>query len=702
MSKKTHISGLCRLSPLLLAGLISTSAQAQLHSHILDEGDFLTEIPQVSSVTGMVQRTQDTPASVTVVDRATIEASGAQTLPDLLRLVPGFQVFHVNANKFGATYHGMSDEFPNQLEVMVDGRSVYLPLLSTVAWTTLGLHPNDIERIEVVRGSNTATHGSNAFMGAVNFITRHPASEPKFTAQLGGGSRNAALGQLRVSGEGQGLYYRVSAAQEENAGSKRFNDDARRRYLNSTLVFTPSLYDQLELRLGVDQGHTRIGYLEPTNGFDPDARYISRQNYRADYQQINWSRLLDAESTLHFRLYRNYLKLDEQKPSMEAVRDFYLYPRTPQGMSPSDRFDLAEQTAIDFLAANPDFRGYREHGRTQVIDSELALQHRHGALHNYLGAGIRYSEASSPVLLQQGEITSHRYRLFNTSSYTFHPQWVANLGLMYEKQASANDAFSWRSGLNYELSAANTLRVGYSQSERLPSILERNGNYRISTLEILGSDMHIDTGNPNLEPERINSVELGWMHEFEHLPGYLDTRLFHERIRKAVVNYKTGPNADDPGTKMNNGEWRNRGFETQLKLQPHNQWWLLLNYAYIDNQASNWDQGDRGTFPGGQISPRHTLSALINWQPVEALNLSAAHYYMSKADWRQSYGTMQEFSPPAYHRTDLRAAKHWLLNGTEAELSLVVQNAFNNRYQEFYLDNQFERRYFLELSVSFD
>lgn len=166
-----------RFLPLVTA-LFAFSGNALANETILlSESDFFVDIPEVTSATRMPQKLSEAPASMTVIDRTMIEASGLQTIPDLLRLVPGFQSYSINANTLGTTYHGASDDFPNRLEVMVDGRSVYLPLLSAVAWNTLGISLDDIERIEVVRGSNVPAQGSNAFFGSIDIITREPTAK---------------------------------------------------------------------------------------------------------------------------------------------------------------------------------------------------------------------------------------------------------------------------------------------------------------------------------------------------------------------------------------------------------------------------------------------------------------------------------------------------------------------------------------------
>src|SRR5690606_24247900 len=113
------------------------------------------------------------PTAVTVIDRATIRASGARTLSDVLRLVPGFQTFASSDVAARVNYHGITDEdFSPRVQVLVDGRSLHSPLFRNgMNWALVPVALEDIERIVVVRGSNTTSFGTNAFLGVTNIVT---------------------------------------------------------------------------------------------------------------------------------------------------------------------------------------------------------------------------------------------------------------------------------------------------------------------------------------------------------------------------------------------------------------------------------------------------------------------------------------------------------------------------------------------------
>jgi iron complex outermembrane receptor protein len=114
------------------------------------------------------QRLDESPNSVTVIDRAMIAASGARRLEEVLRLVPGFQVGYKYNNQPTVAYHGLSDEFARRVLVLVDGQRIFQYSGGGVDWNNLPVPLQDIERIEVVRGPSAAAYGSNALTAVIN------------------------------------------------------------------------------------------------------------------------------------------------------------------------------------------------------------------------------------------------------------------------------------------------------------------------------------------------------------------------------------------------------------------------------------------------------------------------------------------------------------------------------------------------------
>ena len=127
---------------------------------------------EVYSVSKKKQKLSDSAAAVYVLTEEDIERSGATTVMDALRLVPGVQVANVNRNVYSVSVRGFSDRFANKLLVMIDGRSVYTPLFAGVYWDVQDTMLEDIARIEVVRGPGGTVWGANAVNGVINIITK--------------------------------------------------------------------------------------------------------------------------------------------------------------------------------------------------------------------------------------------------------------------------------------------------------------------------------------------------------------------------------------------------------------------------------------------------------------------------------------------------------------------------------------------------
>jgi len=120
--------------------------------------------PEVITATRLKQSLFDAPASVSVIDRAMIKASGARELPDILRLVPGMVVGRESGSEAYVLYHGTNAGGARRMQVQINGRSVYEAALARVDYIGLPFDVAEIERIEVVRGPSSAAHGANSFL----------------------------------------------------------------------------------------------------------------------------------------------------------------------------------------------------------------------------------------------------------------------------------------------------------------------------------------------------------------------------------------------------------------------------------------------------------------------------------------------------------------------------------------------------------
>jgi len=128
---------------------------------------------EVTSVSKEPEEIWQTPAAVYVLTHDDIRRSGALTLPDLLRTVPGVEVAELEGNIWAVGIRGFNSPYSKDVLVLIDGRSVYTPLFEGVYWDAQDVLLDDIDRIEIIRGPGGSIWGANAVNGVINIITRH-------------------------------------------------------------------------------------------------------------------------------------------------------------------------------------------------------------------------------------------------------------------------------------------------------------------------------------------------------------------------------------------------------------------------------------------------------------------------------------------------------------------------------------------------
>lgn len=164
---------------------------------------------EVTTVSKKSEKLINQPAAVYVITNEDIKRSGAKTIPDLLRTVPGVQVAQINSNLWSVSIRGFNDTLANKLLVLIDGRSVYSQFFSGVIWSNVDTLFEDIERIEVIRGPGGAVWGANAVNGVINIITKSAEDTQGAVVTAGAGNEERAFGDLRYGGNFyENIYYR--------------------------------------------------------------------------------------------------------------------------------------------------------------------------------------------------------------------------------------------------------------------------------------------------------------------------------------------------------------------------------------------------------------------------------------------------------------------------------------------------------------
>jgi iron complex outermembrane receptor protein len=166
---------------------------------------------RVTTVTKEPEEVWQTPASIYVLTQNDIRRSGAVTLPDLLRTVPGVEVAEIQGNNWAVGIRGFGSQFSRGVLLLIDGRSAYTELFEGVYWDVQDMPLNEIERIEIIRGPGGTIWGANAVNGVINIITKNARDTQGTLATALSGHENRFFGTLQEGLHKGMFYYRVFA-----------------------------------------------------------------------------------------------------------------------------------------------------------------------------------------------------------------------------------------------------------------------------------------------------------------------------------------------------------------------------------------------------------------------------------------------------------------------------------------------------------
>jgi iron complex outermembrane recepter protein len=195
-------------------------------------------------------------AAVTVLTQEDIRRSGATTIPEALRNVPGLSVARQTANQWAISARGFNSSLANKMLVLIDGRMVYSRLHSGVYWDIQDMLLENIERIEIVRGPGGATWGSNAMNGIINIITKNSKdtqgtllSAQYGTEEAGGGARYGGMVGEDLAYRGSLKYFKREASFEGNDAWHLGRADMRSDWQmdeNDNMMFSGGYYNGSE------------------------------------------------------------------------------------------------------------------------------------------------------------------------------------------------------------------------------------------------------------------------------------------------------------------------------------------------------------------------------------------------------------------------------------------------------------------------
>lgn len=454
---------------------------------IAAERDDALKLPDVLiSASRQVESRTATSAANTVFTRADIDRLQPTSITDLLSRVPGVQVAPTGGRGSlpGIFIRGTKAA---QSLVLVDG--------VRIANATSGdsglqfLDVDQIERVEVLRGSRSAVYGSDAIGGVIQIFTRRsntPGLQPRL--RIAAGSHQTVQRSLGLSGGNDATRFNLGASLDETAGidstgpsfaSDGDHDAYRNQSFNLSLSHTFS--ERFEAGVNLLDSRGRSEYDNPFGGFDPVTFESFGQKPYTDFSVSSLGSYFAAQLN---DAWRSRLELahsenrDDKRDKLSAER--FVFNTYRDQLTWQNDLALGEQNT---LLIGGDWYEDRVHASTDFTEDS------------------RWNRA---VFAQ------HRYQ---------GEQFSTELGVRHDRNQQFGGQTTWSGSLTVPLNADNDVLLSYSEGFRAPTF----------------NDLYYPQySNPNLDPEHSKSYELQWRSQLATTTR-LETSLYRTDLRDAIV-----------------------------------------------------------------------------------------------------------------------------------------------------------------------
>jgi len=654
LALEVHCGAMARLTPLLSVGMFwvgvmccsPTIAFAQQvptvpdlkRLSLEDLGNLI-----VTSVSKTEEPLSRVAAAVTVVTNEDIRRSGATTVPEALRFVPGINVARQTANSWAVSSRGFSSITSEKLLVLTDTRSLYTPLFSGVFWDMQDLLLEDVDRIEVIRGPGAVQWGSNAVNGVINITTKSAKDT-------------------------QGAYIQSSAGTEERFGVKaryggRVGTGAYRvfgQYTDRGSTFTTGTSQRDDWKLG---------HVGARADWDSDPVYsftLQGDVYRNDTGRLAPSVSVTGRPGPAGELRTqaaggNVLARWRRRPSTESDLEVRVY---------YDRTHRADPSFVDDLdTIDADLRQRSTLSRRQELT--WGANYRFTSNRN-VGAGVF---ALAPPISHDQVVSGflqHQIQLGNSVRLSTGTKLEHNDFSGVEIQPSVRAA--------WELSPTQTIWGAVSRAVRIPTRFERD--IAIDVTNPAANPVVRLLGNPDFDAERMVAFEAGYRAEVSQLL-LLDVAAFHNRYRGLAslefdTRFTSAGRTVIPIVNQNLTDGHAQGLDTKATIAPIAPWRVSVTSSLTWMNLNPHGQDlNRGAFLE-DTTPRHQLGvrSLLDLGSKMELDAQFRHLTQIRRIPLITNGT----GLPGYAEMDLRLAWH---ASRQFEAALVGQNLLHDHHAEF-------------------
>jgi iron complex outermembrane receptor protein len=706
MFETTTISAQSKATAQQIAAELSAASKAR------ETGDDLFE-EQIVTAGVRASSESKAPASLTVIGEDEIRMSGAATVPEILRRVPGIDVAEMDPSDTNISIRGFNRRVSNKVLVLVDGRSVYQDFLGDTLWPLLDVAVQDISRIEVIRGPGSALYGANAFAGVINIITKIGDESQGARAFLLAGNHNTFQGGVSAGGKTGKLSYRTTVAYDRADKWTKDVGDERPDMLSQFAQPNRSREVQrADMAATYDMGKIQI---QAGGGYDNMAVEIVPLGALRTFGgtgQAGFARLEVDSGQTKLKGFWNSLR-------MSSGPEYW-----PQGITSlqsgirSDVVDLSAQTGFDFKGAGQHHLNIGAGYRFKSVDWGYLAVHNNSQ---------RYEENHFNAFLQEEWQPSKKLSLILSYRVDRHP-------LLYQQHVTPGGlVHSPRGTLLYEMKPEQVLRFTVGSAFRAPTFLESYIDLlaQIPDQPALGVRFQ---GDKSLRPEQMLQAELGYRGRLGAFQP--DIVVYAERVTNlitdGVLRLPANPNEGrDPvtgqyiaaytGFQNEPGSFYGLGAEVGGKWSPTDGVDLSLNYSYerligcTPSPTGGGDNCTTNTNTPTQVSAylantaQHKANVVALWRTKVNFDIGIDAHYVSTVTWwdksfsKDSNGNVlvnfQPYALGAYTMINGRIGYRWIKD--KLETGLAFYNLLGDEHREHPFGNQIGRRILVTASGAF-
>jgi iron complex outermembrane recepter protein len=604
----------------------------------------------VTSVSKKEQKTSQAPGAIFVISQDDIRRSGAENIPDLLRMVPGLDVAQIDAGKWAISARGFNGQYSNKLLVLIDGRTVYTPIFAGVFWDSQNVPLDTIERIEVIRGPGAAVWGSNAMNGVINIITLNSANTQ-------GGYLSAGIGNI-------------------STGSETLRYGGKIRGLGTYRVYAEGFhYDSLPTLNGLDgKDDWRLVH----GGFRADSVLSAKDSVITEGETYKG----DAGE-----MATTPISLTPPETETVALHDVYsgwnLLSKWSHTVSPGSQTSLQ----MYFDRTNRDDTTYAV--GLNIFDMEFQHHVAVGARQDVVwGVGYRVSSDDTVptlrIIFTPQDRNLHLFSSFVQDEITVRPERLQlNLGARVELNDYTGFGFQPSARLVWTPDRNNMVWGAISSADRTPSRSDTDIRVNYVALPGPGSMPMLVSlfGNPNFKNERLTAFEVGYRNSWTSTLS-IDSTIFYNRYRDLVSLEPGEPTIETnpapahllvPSYFSNGLHGETHGLELFANWKAARFWTLSPGYAFfsmhLHPSAGSRDftdaDGTEGATPDHQAQLRSSITLPHN------LQWNASAYFVDR---------LPAESIPSYTRIDMGLI--WNA-GERVSLSVVGQNLSKSLHPEY-------------------